>query len=86
MQSAVPVAGQSRTGNANLELALEPHYTPQQIAKLWSVSTDTAIRIFRDEPGVITFGSDETVWSRKRKTLRIPHSVLVRVHQKLHKK
>lgn len=33
------------------------------------------------EPGVIEFGSDETRFKRKRKLLRVPESVLVRVHQ-----
>jgi hypothetical protein len=70
----------------SLPLALERHFTPLQIAELWSVSTDTVLRAFRDEPGVLEFGSDETRWSRRRKTLRIPESVVVRVHQRLRSK
>jgi hypothetical protein len=76
----------SNGGNTNLELACEKHYTPLQIAELWAVSTDTVLRTFREEPGVIQFGSAESRFGRKRKTLRIPESILIRVHQKLHQK
>ena len=67
----------------NFEIAMERHSTPQEVAELWGVSCNTARRIFRDEPGVIEFGSDETRWSRKRKVMRIPRSVLIRVHERL---
>jgi hypothetical protein len=38
--------------------------------------------LFKDEPGVLAIGSDETRYGRARITLRIPESVLQRVHTK----
>lgn len=63
------------------ETAFEQHYTPDELAKLWGVSANTVRNLFRGELGVLEFGSDETRWSRKRKTMRIPESVAVRVHR-----
>jgi hypothetical protein len=63
------------------EIALERHYSPQEVAEMWGVSVNTIRRAFRGEPGVIEFGSDETMWGRKRKTMRIPVSALIRVHE-----
>jgi hypothetical protein len=84
MHATQPLADSTGTATtfAN-DLAEEKHYTPQEIAALWSLSTNTIRRMFRDEVGVVEFGSDETRWSRKRKTLRIPETVLRRVHQRL---
>lgn len=67
-------------------LAGETHYTVLEIAKLWKVSPQTVRRIFGDEDGVLKFGSPETRFKRKRETLRIPESVAVRVHMRLHKR
>jgi hypothetical protein len=67
-------------GNTNLELAFEKHYTPQELAELWGVSANTVRRMFTGELGVLEFGSDETRWSRKRKVMRIPASVVLRIH------
>ena len=38
----------------------EPHFTVQQIAKLWQLSTDTVRRIFEEEPGVLILAHEET--------------------------
>lgn len=83
------VVGQSAEGSSNAstlgnDLAGEKHFTPQEVSALWAVSPNTVRRMFRDEPGVLEFGSDETRWGRKRKCLRIPESVLRRVHQRFH--
>ncbi|HEX8800014.1 MAG TPA: helix-turn-helix domain-containing protein, partial [Terriglobales bacterium] len=61
--------------------ATEKHYTPQEVADIYHVSTDTVYRWFRKEPGVIEIGNDERLHKRKKKLLRIPHSVLVRFHE-----
>lgn len=76
---------QTTEGGEAVSLEMERHYTPQEIAETWQVSVNTIRRMFRGEPGVLEFGSDETRWSRKRKTLRIPASVLMRVHQQFHR-
>ena len=63
------------------EVATELHYTPAEIAEILKVTPQTVQRIFRDVPGVIEFGSDETLYKRKRKFIRIPESVFVRWHE-----
>jgi hypothetical protein len=62
--------------------ALERHYTVFEIAKQWGVSHMTVRRLFEDEPDVLRFGSEETRYGRKRITIRIPESVMIRVYQK----
>ena len=59
----------------------ERHYTPAEIAEILKCDPQTVTRMFRDEPGVIEFGSDERLYKRKRKFMRIPHSVFVRFHE-----
>jgi hypothetical protein len=72
------------TGAADsYDIALERHFTIQEIAVMWSVSDNTARRTFCDEPGVLSFGSEERLYKRGRKILRIPESVLLRVHRRL---
>jgi hypothetical protein len=60
----------------------EKHYTPQEVADTLNVSVDTVVRWFSKEPGVIAIGNDERMYTRKKKLLRIPHSALVRFHEK----
>ena len=33
--------------------ALERHYTPDELAAIWSLSADTVRRLFEREPGVL---------------------------------
>jgi AraC-like DNA-binding protein len=63
-------------------LALERHYSVSEIAELWSLSEKTVRRMFEDEEGVLQWGIPETRRKRGYITLRIPESVLHRVHQK----
>lgn len=67
--------------NLPADISLERHYSVSEVAAMWGVSYMTVQRLFQNEPGVLVFGSDETRWSRKRKTMRIPESVLMRVHR-----
>jgi predicted transcriptional regulator len=60
--------------------ALEKHYTVEEIAEAWSVSPATVRRIFRDEPGVVVLAVETKPGRRPYRTLRVPHSVLQRVH------
>ena len=60
--------------------AIERHYTPEEIADLWKVHPETVRRMFIDEPGVFTPGAGQKPGKQKRVTLRIPESVLLRVH------
>lgn len=59
----------------------ERHYTPRQIAELWQLDTRTIRELFRDEPGVLKIGESGRRGRRDYITLRIPESVLLRVHQ-----
>ena len=63
------------------QLATERHYTPAEVAEILGVTPQTVCRIFRQVPGVIEFGSDESLYKRRRKFIRIPQSVLVRFHE-----
>lgn len=63
-------------------VALERHYTVPEIAMLWGVSEKTVRRLFDDEDGVLRWGSDETARKRGYHNLRVPQSVLIRVHQR----
>jgi transposase-like protein len=60
--------------------ALEKHYSVAEIADLWGVSRNTVTRLFEGDPDVLVFGSEETRYGRKKITLRIPESAMIRVH------
>jgi len=66
--------------------ALERHYSVNEIAKSWGLSGNTIRRMFEKEPGVIEWGTVESRFSRGYRTLRIPESVMLRVHQRLRKR
>ena len=74
-----------RKGPASEETALERHYTVQEVAEMWQLDEKMIRRLFGDEPGVVSIGSEESRFRRAYRTLRIPQSVLVRVHRRLRK-
>ena len=57
--------------------AVERHFSVQEIAQLWQVSDDTVRRTFTREPGVLVIGRG------RRALLRVPESVLARVHRRM---
>ncbi len=61
----------------------EKHYTVAEIAEQWGISVDLARDTFADEPGVLTFDRPRTRVKRGYSTMRIPESVLLRVHTRL---
>ena len=63
--------------------ALERHYSVNEVAAMWNVSDDTVRRLFRDEPGVLKLGAGERRFKRGYEVLRVPESVVVRVHEKM---
>jgi hypothetical protein len=82
----------ARVGNEQLRIAeavgvngaLERHYSAQEIAEMWHLSPTTIIRLFRDEPGVVKIGKSPSRRGRRSyTTLRIPESVVQRVHRRL---
>ncbi len=68
-----------------VDLANEKHYSVIEIAKLWALSEKTVRRIFEREPGVIRWSREETLHKRGYRTLRVPETVLHRVHRRLRK-
>jgi AraC-like DNA-binding protein len=67
------------------DTALERHYSVEELAKIWGLSRRTIRRIFGDEPGVVRWGNAESRHKRGYITLRIPESVVQRVHRRLRK-
>jgi hypothetical protein len=65
--------------------SLEAHYSIAQIAEAWGISADTVVRLFEREPGVLIIEPPQRRFSRRRRyrTLRIPASVVERVHRRM---
>jgi len=59
------------------------HYSPAEVGKLWNLSPDTIRRLFEKEPGVLLIGEKSRRGRRRYVTLRIPASVVARVHRRL---
>jgi hypothetical protein len=55
----------------------EHHFRVNELAHLWSLSRQTILRLFQNQPGVLKLGS------AKYTALSIPESVASRVHQTL---
>jgi hypothetical protein len=68
-----------------LDESMEKHYSPEEIALMWSISTKTVRRLFANEPGIIELGRAESMRKRRYLTIRVPESVLMRVHRRLKK-
>ena len=69
--------------SSTLPAALEQHYSPAQVAKMWGISPETVRRMFRDEPGVLQVSYPRLLHRPVRKApvlMRIPQSALDRVH------
>ena len=63
----------------------EKHYSVTELAELWNLSKQTIRRIFQDEEGVVRIGEPGSTRKRSYMTLRIPDSVVRRVHMRLRK-
>lgn len=61
----------------------ERHYAASEVAELWHLNVETIRRMFQDEPGVVVIQGPVKKGKRPYKTIRIPHSVLERVHKRL---
>lgn len=62
---------------------VEKHFTPAELAEVWGLEEKSIRRIFEKEPGVMVFSRATGKAKRKYTTLRIPESVMVRVHQRM---
>src|SRR5579883_1478056 len=65
------------------DLCAERHYSVPELAELWNLSQKTIRRMFENEPGVLQWGSEETRSKRSYVTLRIPETVVLRLHRRL---
>jgi hypothetical protein len=69
--------------SAETPTAAERHYAPSELAELWQFNVETIRRLFQDEPGVVVLQALVKKGRRPYKTIRIPQSVLERVHKRL---
>jgi hypothetical protein len=73
----------SNKTNTPNEICTEKHYSVLELAELWNLSENTIRRMFENEPGVLKWGGREGRFRRRYTTLRIPETVVLRVHQQL---
>jgi len=68
-------------------MALEKHYTVQEIALAWNVSEETVRRRFRGVPGVLHLGEATRLIGRKYRRgyelLRIPASIEEKIRNEM---
>jgi hypothetical protein len=62
----------------------ERHYSVTEVAAMWNLSKDTIRRLFVGEPGVVHLvrAAEAKPHRRPYTTLRIPQSVVERVHRR----
>ena len=66
-----------------VSLCEELHFSPAQVGKMWGIGPDKAREMFRHESGVLVLGGDGGRGKRGYSVLRIPKSVVERVHRRL---
>lgn len=64
------------------DTTLERHYTTEELAEMWNVSTEFVRRLMLEEPGVVVFRNVRP-GRRVYRTLRIPESIAHRVHRRM---
>jgi len=66
------------------ESTFERHYSVEELTELWGMSDDFVRRLFLNEPGVVVFFKPRP-GKRVYRILRIPESVVQRVHRRMRK-
>ena len=61
----------------------ERHYSVDDVAEMWKLSPDPVRKLFEHESGVLVLGNHGSRSKRRYTTLRIPESVVERVHRRL---
>jgi hypothetical protein len=61
----------------------ERHFTVAEIGATWRLSNDVIRRLFETEPGVLVIADNRTRSKRSYRTLRVPETVMERVHRRL---
>jgi hypothetical protein len=67
---------------ATSEITFERHFSVEELSALWGMSDDFIRRLFLHEPGVVIFCRHRP-GRRVYRTLRIPESVALRVHERM---
>jgi predicted DNA-binding transcriptional regulator AlpA len=60
----------------------KPVFSTSEVCVLLGLSRSTVIRLFEDEPGVLIRLHPEEMHKRRRRTIRIPRAVFLRVKAK----
>ena len=85
-----PEEPRQRDGSVSIGLInaahAERHYAVAEVAEMWNLSTDKVRELFENEAGVLVIGERSPRFKRRYITLRIPQSVLERVHSRLSSK
>jgi hypothetical protein len=78
------VLGEAHKASDSLSrsLAIERHFTPAELGKLWGLSAETIRALFEREPGVLIVSTTEP-GKRRYRTFRIPQRIAERVHTRL---
>jgi hypothetical protein len=74
---------QRRTNDLEVDIALERHYSIQEVAEIWGLCENSVRELFKDEPGVVRIARPKSRHKRPYITIRIPLSVLERVHRRM---
>jgi hypothetical protein len=69
--------------SSEIPIPIERHFAPAEVAELWQLDVETIRRLFQAEPGVVVLQAPVKKGRRPYKTIRIPQSVLERVHKRL---
>lgn len=64
-------------------VAFERHFTVPEVSAMWNLGVDVVRRLFENDPDVIKIGHDEILHKRRYITLKIPESVVRRVHRRI---
>jgi hypothetical protein len=80
----IPAISPGRSSGDSVDTVFgQHHYTADQVAKMWNLSTDTVRRLFQGEDGVLKIVRPGSRYKRTYVTLRIPESVLNRVYRRI---
>lgn len=63
--------------------AFERHYTVNEVARMWSLSRRTILRLFDKEAGVVVIGHTGNERRQPYRTMRIPESVMQRIYNRM---
>lgn len=77
-KEAAPSLGSADKSQPRSPLPDKEAYTLAEVGELMGFSRPTVAALFKDEPGVIRLGHDETMHKRKYHSIRIPRPVFER--------